>query len=262
MTPVGQVTASYSRRIERPWPWMLQPYETWESERSVRRGNPDLRPEFIDSWDAGFQTAFGRNMLSAELYYRVTSDMFTWKDTVYPGVPNVILRTARNVGTDYSLGGELMLNLSPLSWWGIQLTGDVYDYRVKSPDTSRSSFRWNGRVNNDFRLPTGTRIQVSGYFSSPSVGLQGKEGRYFTTSASVRQNFLNRALSVTVVVRDILGTGRWEWESSGDGFQNSNVYVGEPRAVTLLVTWNFNNFRLSQRMREGEEVPIQGPEQR
>ncbi|MEL6824284.1 MAG: outer membrane beta-barrel family protein, partial [Calditrichota bacterium] len=55
--PSGQqMMASYSRRIERPRGWWLEPFITFTDAFNVRSGNPDLLPEYIDSYELGFQT--------------------------------------------------------------------------------------------------------------------------------------------------------------------------------------------------------------
>ena len=52
---LSTVMASYSRRINRPGGWSLEPFPTWTDANNVRIGNPDLLPEFIDSYETGVQ---------------------------------------------------------------------------------------------------------------------------------------------------------------------------------------------------------------
>ena len=59
LSELATLMASYSRRIERPRGWALEPFDTWIDANNVRRGNPDLQPEFIDSYEAGIQTYIG-----------------------------------------------------------------------------------------------------------------------------------------------------------------------------------------------------------
>jgi len=46
-----QMMASYTRRIERPRGWSLEPFQTWTDAYNVRIGNPGLKPEYIDSYE-------------------------------------------------------------------------------------------------------------------------------------------------------------------------------------------------------------------
>ena len=62
--------ASYTRRIDRSRSWFMEPFLTWEDVYNVGRGNPGLEPEYIDSWELGYQKDFNNNALSVEMYYR------------------------------------------------------------------------------------------------------------------------------------------------------------------------------------------------
>lgn len=256
----AQLMASYTRRIDRPRGWSLTPFLTWVDAYNVRQGNPDLKPEYISSYEAGFLKPFGANRVSVDAYYRVTTNKTEHVQSVYR--ENVILHTSANVGTDHALGVEGMLDLNPFKWWTVNLSGDVYDYRVVlGRDSSNKSFNWGGRLENEFRLPTNTRLQLNVRYRSPSASAQGTQAARFTTDVAVRQQFLNRQLSVTLQARDILGTGGHESTSGGENFHSyMNFRRGSP-VLMLNVQWNFNNYRPERRQRatgEEELEPIDG----
>ena len=50
----NQFRASASRRINRPKSWHLEPFIAWEDPYTVRQGNPDLLPEYIQSYELGY----------------------------------------------------------------------------------------------------------------------------------------------------------------------------------------------------------------
>ena len=49
--PETQLMASYSRRIERPRGRDLDPFETFMNRTTIRRGNPDIKPDRITSYN-------------------------------------------------------------------------------------------------------------------------------------------------------------------------------------------------------------------
>jgi outer membrane receptor protein involved in Fe transport len=252
-----QVMASYTRRLQRPRWWNLEPSLTWFDAYNVRQGNPGLLPEYIDSYEASYQLPIAKNRLSAEAYYRVVHTKTERVRSVYPLKPNVILHSFENVGNAHSLGVETMLNLSPFDWWAINLMGDVYDYRVEGTlqgsDFEQTSFNWRARFGNEFKLPTGTRFQVNGRYHSPSASAQGERKGFLMTDVSVKQEFLNRRLSVTLQVRDVLSTGGHEFTSEGEGFYSHMRFTRESPAVMLNVSYNFNNFRPQRRRPDDDE---------
>ncbi len=258
--PVNQqVMASYTRRIERPRGWELWPFLSRPDAYTVRRGNPNLKPELTDALEAGWQMPLGGSRISAEGYYRVTHDKVERIRSVFE--PGVILFTADNVGTDYSLGAELLFDLQLVKWWRLNLSGDVYDYRITGKvgdqDFSNSSFNWGGRLSNEFRLPTQTRLTFGLRFESPEASAQGSHAGHFITDAAIRQQFFNRQFSVTLQVRDLLGTGKFESTAEGEDFYNHFRFERSAPMVRLNLTWNFNNFRPDRRLRDEDVEEIE-----
>jgi len=244
-----QVMASYTRRIERPRGWELWPFLSHRDAYNVQVGNPNLRPELTDALEAGWQMPLGESRISAEAYYRVTHDKIDHLRSVYS--PGVILFTTDNVGTDYSLGTELLFDLQLRKWWSIDLSGDLYDYQlVTSVGNSDKSFSWEGRFSNEFRLPTQTRLQLSLHFESPEVSAQGRDEGHLISSAALRQQFFDRRLSVTLQARDLFGSGRFESTSKGPDFYNHVRFERSAPMLSLNLTWNFNNHKPDRRDRE------------
>ena len=289
-----QVMASYTRRIERPEGWDLEPFVTWFDAYDVRQGNPALKSENIDSYEAGYQMPFGPSQLSADAYYRVTHNVMDDIQSVYPGHDNVILRSAANIGTDYSLGGELTCEYRPRKWWTVSLNGDAYDYRldvsaqvmtcengdctaansmscseglspfslVSQAGTTVHSFIWSGNLTNDFQVLPQTRFQVVARYSAPEVSAQGTESGFYILNASVRQQMFDRKLALVLQVRDILGSGGNQSSTRGPGFYTHSNSMRPARIVSLSLNWNFNNFKLSNRLQNenldnGGDVPQQ-----
>jgi outer membrane receptor protein involved in Fe transport len=251
-----QVMASYTRRIDRPRHWYLEPFITWSDAYNVRQGNPSLKPEYIDSYELGYQKHFGSSMFSLEAYYRLTHDKVERVQSVYED--NVILHTVENVGKDYVFGTEIMLNLGLVRWWNINLMGNLYDYRVEGTlydrDFSEESFNWRVRANNTFRFAKSTRFQINGFYNSPTVSAQGEREGFYFTDLAIRQDFLNRTLSVAVQVRDVLRTGKFEFTSEGPGFYSHREFTRKSPSVTLTLTYNFNNYRPERDESEDQDL--------
>jgi len=240
-----QLMASYTRRIERPRGWDLEPFLTWMDAFNVRRGNPDLKPEFIDSYEAGYQKTIGRSVLSSELYYRITHAKKERIRSVY--TPRVNLHTVANIGKDYALGSESMLTLLPFKWWTMNLMANVYDYRVvgklDSLSFDRGSFNWSIRMNHTLRIGTNTRMQFSANYQSPTVSSQGRQEANFFTSGAIRRDFLNRQLNITLQVRDLFGSARREATTEGIHFYSYNCFRRHPRMVSLTITYLINQYK-------------------
>ncbi|MCX7732460.1 MAG: TonB-dependent receptor [candidate division WOR-3 bacterium] len=251
-----QIMASYTRRIDRPGGWDLSPFLTWMDPRNVRQGNPALKPEYLDSYEAGFVLPFGASRLSVDGYYRVTHNVIERFQSIYQ--QDIILHTVKNIGTDQALGLEMNLDLSPFRFWNISLTGDLYDYRLKGMlDTTpitRTSFNWEAGLTTDLTLPTATRLQLQARYESPSTTLQGKEGGRIWTGVSARQMLFNRQLFINLSVRDLLASSWHENETKTDNFYTWSRFGRKGPQISLGLTWNFNNYKPERRrLTTGEE---------
>jgi len=248
-----QFMASYARRIERIRGWHLEPFLTWMDAYNVRRGNPALKPEYIDSYEAGYQRSIGKSLISLEAYYRITHNKIDRVQTVYS--ENILLHSFENVGKDYALGTEMMLSVSPYKWWNLNIMGNIYDYRVigtlYGETINTGSFNWSARLNNTFRFTKSSRIQLNGMYSSPTVTAQGRSEGMFFTNIAFRQDFMDRKFSLTFQLRDLLGTARHEFTSEGPNFYSYNNFNRQPRMLSITLTYNINNYK-TERERNGQ----------
>ena len=244
-TDERQMMASYTRRIDRARGYYLEPFITWMDAYNVRQGNPGLKPEYIDSYEAGFQTFFGKNMVSAEVYYRINQNKVERVRSVYDA--NVTLHTIENVGKDYSLGTEFMFNVDLHKRWNINLMANIYDYRIEGElygePFSRSSYNWSSRFNNMFKMGGSTQLQINGRYHSASVSSQGRREGFFMTDVAVKQELFQRALSVTLQIRDIFGQAKHEFISEGPNFYNHSYFTRESPIIMLNLRYNINHYR-------------------
>lgn len=261
-SPLSTVMASYSRRINRPGGWALEPFPTWMDANNVRIGNPDLLPEFIDSYEAGVQTVLGNISVSTEAYFRMT----TYKiEAVRTALENdVTLTTFANVGEDYSLGIELMVILDPLSFWNINFMGNAYNYRIEGSildePFSNESFNWQTRMNNSFKLWSSTQIQFNSNYTSPTVTSQGEWAGYFSADLSIRQELISNVLAVTLQVRDLFGTAKKEFTSEGTNLYNYNYFDMHTPALMFNLRYTFNNYKPKREGRGEDNGSLEGGE--
>ena len=241
---IQQAMASYSRRIDRPRGYWLEPFNTREDAYNIRAGNPGLIPEYIDSYELGYQTEVFGSVFSAEGYYRVNHNKIERIQSVY--AENVTLHRPENIGTDYSFGTDLSYRIDLFDFWQMNLMGNVYHYRIEGQlggqNFDRESYNWNARINNSIDLWENGSMQLQGNYRSPSVSAQGDREGYFVTDLSFRQDFLDRSLSAILQVRDVFGTREREYVSEGQDFYRYEYQDREAPVIMMTLRLNINNF--------------------
>ncbi len=240
-----QLQLSYSRRINRPRSRNLNPFPDYSDPFNVRVGNPALEPEYVDSYELNFQNRFKKSFVSVEAFYRRTSNIMT-RVTVL-GEDNVLYRTYDNLNYDNSLGAEFVANLNLKKWWRLNGSLSTYYYsiigKIEGVDISEESFNWRLRLNNTFSFKTNTRIQLTGFYTAPSVTAQGTRGAFYFASLAVRQDVFKKKLSITMQIKDIFNTMGHNFTSETDDFYTYSEFTRQGQVVLLSLTYRINNYK-------------------
>ena len=240
-----QLMTSYTRRVSRPRGWQLEPFLTWMDAYNVRIGNPALSPEMTDSYEFSVQKSFGKSFISLDAFYKHTTDKIERIESLY--ADDVVLNTYENVGKDQSLGVEAMANLNIYSWWMMNVSASLYYYQVEGElygeDFSESSVNYRARLRNTFVIPSGPRIQLGLSYRSKSATAQGSSSGGLMTDLGVRQDFFKGALSATLQVRDIFGTGFRQYENYTPTTYTYSEFYRDAPMVSLDLSLKINNYK-------------------
>lgn len=245
----NQVIASYSRRINRPRGWSLDPFVSYIDENNRRVGNPDLKPEYIDAYELGWQKRIKNGFVSLEGYYRIKSDIIS-RVFEFNNDEGYVLHTFENLNKDYSLGTEVMLNFEPAKWLTFNLSGSIYNYRIKGElngeNIDRESTNWNTRLNSTVKFSQFTRLQLQAGYRGTSVTAQGTRKGYLSTNLALRHDFLKRKATVIIQVRDLFGTMKRDFTVENDTFYEHSVMQRESQIVQLSFSYRINNYQVKK----------------
>jgi outer membrane receptor protein involved in Fe transport len=202
-----QLQASYSRRVKRPQQWQLWPKMTYVDPTTVWQGNPLLDPEFTNAMELNYMKKFGSSFLTLETYIRQTDNMISW---VYDLIEDDVSRlTFANLQNSVSYGSEVLANVGITKWWTAVGSVDFFRRQIDSRNIGtdkRTANSWNSKLDNSFKLNTGTRIQVSTRYFGESLTAQGSRDAYWMANLGIRQDLLKRKLILTLTIKDIFGT--------------------------------------------------------
>lgn len=245
-----QTMGSYSRRIDRPRGWFLEPFETWMDAYNVRKGNPGIEPEYIDSYEIGYQTPLGPFHHSTEVYYRVTNNLVEYRHSIYS--PGVTLRMPENVGTGKALGTEVMFTGDVMPRVNVNLMGNFYNNQI-DVDNGRDTedFSWSTRLAVTWKVNKRYRIQANGMYNSPVVSSQGEREEFYMINGAVQGSFFNEALTAILQVRDIFDTANYTRITDGPNLYSRMAFDRQGPFVGLTLRYNFNHYREKRNGRNG-----------
>ena len=256
-----RLLASYSRRTTRPQLYYMEPYITYRDFYTAEIGNPDIRPEYINSFELNYQKSFGENSVSATLFHRLRKDKIERLRVPYSA--GVTLDSMANVGHDYSTGLELSLNLHPVRWWNTTVNGNLYHYKVKNEQAAggntSTSTNYDILWNNLFDLGKYTRLQLDGSFVGPSVTTQGRTDAYWYANLAVRQQLFNRRLTATLTFRDIFRSAKYVSDIQTADLRSLTRIKPKYPQITLTLSWTFNSYKAkSNATREDRSEMFEG----
>ncbi|TLX73239.1 TonB-dependent receptor [Labilibacter sediminis] len=253
-----ELMASYSRRIERTRSYYLEPFYTWMDAYNIRKGNPDLLPEYIDSYEINYLKKFEKAFISFETYYRITNNKVEWIRSVYENSTNennVIQRMPENVGKDYSLGMDATFSFDLIRWWRIDLSGSLYNYRVMGErygqDFNEENLTWNTRFNNTYKINKTTQLQAYWRYYSKRVTSQGFYEPVYTLDLALRKDFMDKKLTGVVQLRDVFATNNRETTNEGPDFKDYYYQRYHTPILTFTFTYRFNNYKPDRKRRSG-----------
>jgi hypothetical protein len=238
----NQLYASYGRRIDRPRSSMLEPFFTWEDAFNIKRGNPELIPEYIDSYELGYIKKFNKNLFAFESYYRVSRNKI--EDIFGVFEENILFNTPVNVGQDFTLGFEVSLSYRLFKWWDFDLMGTFYNYRVEGKvsgfDFSNQTNSWNSRFNNTFNIYKGIKIQINSLYNGPVVDAQGRFEGYYRLNAAIKTSLWDNQVSVVLEFRDVFSSVKNKYTGEGPRFYSNFESQREAPQIRFSISYLFD----------------------
>ena len=254
--PGTSVKGSYSRRINRPGTWFLSPFSSPEDVTTSRRGNPNLRPEYTDSYELALQYKFAVTLTP---FYRRTTDVIAQRFLVEDGRT---FFTSSNFATEQSYGADLTLAAAipktPIRGF---VSGSVFrsetDGGAVDPTIDFGVTSWSARASMQAQVMANTSLQFFGFFRGPRSIANGRSSGFGFTSLGLSQKFLDNALSLSLRVNDPFSTTRFEFESENEAYTELGVRDPAQRSFSATLTWTFGK-PAERRGRPDQQAPQGG----
>ncbi len=249
---------SFSRRVNRPVPWLLLPFVQVNDNYNSTVGNPKLKSEINNNFEIGIEQhwknlqfalcGFSRaiNQGIWQVYYRENRDNFRYT----------------YINSDQQLMNGMDLHMSQTFWkvLEINLSASLFTNSIKGHLNDSAiflgivannnnkafhdkSFSWNTNATINLKITPTTRVQWFANYQGPMAYPEGRNlSRYFVNIA-LQQDLLRKKLKLNLKVDDIFNTTRY----SGEVFESENYYVKyvswRKRFLLLSISYNFNNYK-------------------
>lgn len=231
---------TYSRRIDRPTAWRLNPFPDITDSLNVRRGNPNLQPELINSMELGHIFEGKTSSLTTNFFYRQIQGRLDYITRVEDGIS---YSEPANLNTAESYGVEVIGLKDITPWW--TLNGSVTGFNIRvdgsniSEEFTNNGYALNSKLTSDFKLPYDITIQLVGNYDSPEIEAQGSNLAQYYMDASIQKSFLDKKGSISFSARDIFDSLRYAGDRLTNSFSQSYYSKRETRIFLLNARYSF-----------------------
>jgi outer membrane receptor protein involved in Fe transport len=236
-----QLTASYSRRVNRPYSEQLDPLPLSQKPNALTAGNPDLRPEDIYAYEVGYEDRHGDRSMTETLYYRETRDAFSVVSTSLPNA--VTLQTTVNAGAVRRAGAEWTLSNKLTSKISYNFSIDAYWIQLSAANLgfgqAQSSVASFGRANLNWQITRKDFLQINLWANGKNLLPQGYAAGVYSGNIGYRHTINNKA-SWMLVAQDPFHTLHPKFVLNENGVRDTHSLRLASQMVSLAFIWNFS----------------------
>lgn len=252
--PKSEMSVSYSRRINRASSDQLNPFTNYSDPYNLRRGNPDLKPEFIDSYDLGYSWESNLINITTSVYYRKTKGVIQRIKYFYPN--NTAAQTFDNVDQSQTGGLEFITTIKPYKWWRntLSLNGNYTDISSNSSvlGFNNSGYNWSAKLVMSFEFWKKTAtVQVNGNYSSPRITAQGRVIPWRSVDISAEKLVFNKKISVGLRLSDVFNTKGFHYFLDQASVFQESEFKWLTRRLYVTVSYKFGKLEISKKSSGG-----------
>ena len=246
----SSIMASYTRRVNRPRFNALNPFPKYSDPYNLRMGNPFLRPEFVNSFELGYQKFSRGTNFTSSIYAKDVNDL--QRRFVEVDSNNVTTVTQRNLNGSLDVGFEFMLSKQVSKSFNFMLSSNAYYSKMNASnltsDFNESMFGMRSSFNTSWNK-NGHKIQVSGWVRPGSNVTQGRMKTMFSSDIAYSKPIFSDQGKLTVRISDVFNTQRFGIDTNGRNFDQSFEYDRLSRYLTVNLSYNFGDQTNSRQQR-------------
>ena len=199
--------AGYSKRIYRPRLWDLNPFFNIRNNFNIRQGNPNLLPEFTDSYETGIIFIFDGISFNVNGFYRYTTEKIERVITFLDGVN---ISSPQNIGTSQATGVEANFKWTPSK--KLVINGDaLYNVFSRNGTFNDQNFdfsadQWNGKVTTKYKLSKTIDSELTFRHESRVQTIQGIRAANTFLDFGFRYKIMKGKAVFNFSIRDVLAS--------------------------------------------------------
>ena len=246
---VHSLQLSYSRRIQRPRFWYLNPFYSYTDSRNRRSGNPNLNPEYTHSFETGYVANIESFNFYSGVYYRYSTDVMERVSQLIDST-NINVSFPLNLSDRQSYGVESNVTLRIKKWLTFNTSFDFYrsitDGNYQGRNLHSDDYSWNTRMNARLNLPKDIDFQAIFFYRAPQETTQGLRKAFYMLNMGISKDVLDKNGTITFNISDVLNSRKFRYiENRPELYSENEFRWSKPNYRLTFV------YRLNQKKRMG-----------
>jgi outer membrane receptor protein involved in Fe transport len=237
-----QIQLNYSRRVNRPSHWDTNPFLDVSDPYNHRMGNVNLKPEDVHAFELSYSKYFKKFSLVSTAYLRQTNDLIQRLRTD-PDANGITLSMPQNLTSSTNSGLELIGKFDPVKKWNFTANINLYQRSIKGVAQygvlASDGFSYNANLTNNFILPYNITVQLRADYNSKEVMAQGISKAMYGVDAGAKMDFYNKKASVSLNVRDVFNTRKWQMQTQGNTTIADFAWFMKGQMASLTLSYRF-----------------------
>lgn len=241
----NQLLLNYSRRINRPRSFFLIPFMSYNNNRNLFSGNPDLNPTYENSFELGYSLSKSKFSLNPTLYFKKSEDevnMYQYSGLNEQG--NTVLYTMPvNAGSETQYGLDLNATYDPFKWWKIMASADIFGYKSDGSyedfDFSGDGFSSRFRLTNTFKPTKTTSFQIQGFYRGAQNTVSTQRKAMYAVNLGASQTIWKGNGTISFNIQDIFNTRSRESLVTTPSYSQYNYMQWQPRQFSVSLSYRF-----------------------
>lgn len=247
VTDNNELNINYSKRINRPEYWRLNPFKYYTSPYTYMEGNPFLQPAFLNSAEIGYTY---KQKYNFTLFYRQSNGYFS-NITIQDNINKIFYDTQRNLDQSMKTGVTVSVPVNPADWleinnyvqgsYGKEKSGYLdgkYDYH-------NLSLYMNTNFAFTIHKEQEIKAEISAWYSSPVIQGIFKIDRTYDVSAGIRKKVFNKQGSIRLTVNDLFYGNPYRINVNYLNQRNGFYEKNDTRSVALSFSYNLGKSKLA-----------------
>lgn len=273
----NEIQINYTRRIRRPWGGQLNSFRDIADPTNIKFGNPELQPQYSNSFELNYIKSWTYHMISLSAYLRTSDNCINRISYMDNGV---MYTTHTNVARQANSGAEIVVKNNLFrSHLDLTTTINLYNNHISAwnytvrdnrgnviltPEgeplklygEKQNSFAWDIRCMATVRLPWSLNFQATGRYSSKHLEAQGSHQGGWSVDAGLRRAFGD--WSVSISCRDIFDSRKFKTTVNGVDYSQYAERWRGGRRLQVTIKYSFGNMKSkpSRNQRNQQSEPM------